>query len=128
MDEQLGIVLEPHRVICALHGEPFRAAWPDGYIPFLLHATDAVLGQEGFAAYAEGKVENINQMLDQRPLCCRMSPDDRLEAYAKSKIARPGFCRVCRNTASVVTIPLGAGGLPHSVCLLCLDKLEARPK
>lgn len=126
MDAQPSIVLEPRRVICSLHGKPFRAAWPAGYVPFMLHALRNVLGQDGFVAYAGGKVENINAMLDERPLCCRMSPGDRLDAYAVSKIANRGFCRLCRSTANVVTIPLGHEGLPHSVCLICLDKLDVR--
>ncbi len=128
MDDQPAIVHEPHRVICAKHGQPFRADWPAGYVPFMLLALQRVLDQEGFAAYAGGEVENINSLLDEKPLCCRMSQDHRLEAYATSGIFKPGFCRICRSPARVVTIPFGHddGVLPHAVCALCLEKLDFR--
>lgn len=124
MSETPSINLEPRRVICALHGEPFRERWPEGYTQFVLVAIDRVLNQDGFAAYADGKVEAINALLDARPLCCRMSPEHRLEAYARCGVGRDGFCRVCRKTARVVSMPLGA--MPHAVCFLCLEKLEVR--
>lgn len=125
-DNQPGITLEPRRVICARHGEPFRINWPAGYIPFMLHALERVLQQEGFSAYAGNQVENIDALLDQRPLCCRMSPDDRLEAYARSGIGTRGFCRVCRQPTNVCTIRIGENALPHAVCFLCLEQLQTR--
>ena len=126
--DQPGITMEPHRVICKLHGEPFRANWPAGYVPFLLFALDKVMGQEEFVAYAGGEVAKVNALLDERPLCCRLSPDDRLEAWSKTGLGQRGFCRVCRQPANVVTIPIGAGGLPHAVCFICMDKLEVRSR
>lgn len=123
-DQQPTIQLEPRRVICKLHGEAFRANWPAGYTTFLLFALDKVLRQEGFAAYAGGKVEAINGLLDERPLCCRMSPEDRLEAYAKSGIGTRGFCRICRQPASVCSVRIGENALSHAVCFLCLEKLQ----
>lgn len=125
MSGEPAIQLEPRRVICRLHGEPFRPGWPAGYVPFVLFALEAVLKQEGFAAYAGGDVANINTLLDEKPLCCRMSPEARLEAYAKSGLGRRGFCRLCRTHADVVLMPVG-GSLPHSVCFRCIDRLGVR--
>lgn len=120
------IMLEPGRVICKLHGQPFRANWPEGYVKFLLFAMNAVLGQEGFVALAGGNVETINALLDDRPLCCRMSPEKRLEAYAQSGIGHPGYCRLCRQHRTVVDVPIGQFGLPHAVCFRCFDRLEVQ--
>jgi hypothetical protein len=119
------INMEFHRCFCAVHGEPFREQWPKGYVSFVLPAMQAVLEQEGFRAYAGGDVEKINELLDQRPVCCRLSPDRLCQAYVESGVGVQGKCVCCGNRGpgtpySMATFPGGPAERHKHVCFLCV--------
>ncbi len=110
-----GIELSPTRVICSRHGEVFRAHWPQGYAVFALQAFEHVVKQEGFAAYADGKIGAAQALLDERPLCCRLSPETLLQVYVACGVGRSSRCAHCREVAA---------GTPYR-CSLPENRVEA---
>lgn len=131
MSEKPSINLEIRRVVCAVHGEPFREQWPKGYIPFLLFAIDAVMAQEGFVAYAGREVEKIDAMLDVKPLCCRLSPEKRLQAFVQCELGKIGTCAFCRKVAKGTPYHFMSESGPQRashVCFSCVANREGQPR
>jgi hypothetical protein len=127
------------RVCCARHGEPFRAKWPAGYLPFALMGIEYLLQQDGYfqhdlAKLQEGGADHraaMEQLLDRKPVCCRLPSRVLLQHYmragcfvAEQPVFTDAKCFNCRK--------VGAGGpyriahpggtvqeIPH-VCLRCV--------
>ena len=85
------------RAVCVVHGEVFRETWPKGYPVFVLAAFERVVGQEGFQAMSGGEVAKIHELLDQRPLCCRLSPETLLATYVECGVGVVSRCIGCRD-------------------------------
>ena len=93
------VVMEFDRACCLQHGEVFRAGWPSGYPSFVLLGVDRLMKSEFFAEECGGKIENANSKLDEKPLCCRLAPDELEQLYndadAKIKYAKLESCQGC---------------------------------
>lgn len=74
--DEPGIVVEPGAAWCAEHLEPFRAAWPAGYLPAVMALTFQALNHdEEIIRASGGRVEALTAVLREfGPLCCRLDP------------------------------------------------------
>lgn len=77
------INLEPERVICAKHGEPFRLTWPAGYPVFVVEGIQALVAMKTFSDECGGDVGTANRLLDLQPLCCRLGRNGLLTTFTK---------------------------------------------
>jgi hypothetical protein len=88
------------RVLCPVHGEPFRPQWPSGYLLFALKAFEQVIAQEDFAAETGSDKAQIGPALARKPLCCRLNAMALLELYRTvqedTRLWRYRTCEVCR--------------------------------
>lgn len=86
------LTLQPERVICGRHGEPFKHRWPSGYWEFAVLALDCLNHQKAFAAMAVEAVEAkgsilttvpaaVAHYLGGRPICCWLTKEELLEVY-----------------------------------------------
>jgi hypothetical protein len=76
------LFIKAERIMCGRHGEPFREAWPAGYPTFVMTALKNVCSGEAFTTALEsGGVEALGRLLDEKPACCRMRPEDLVLAY-----------------------------------------------
>lgn len=123
MSDEPRVNLTFERALCPMHGEPFREGWPAGYVQWLLPALDAVMAQEGFKAYASGEVEKVNRLLDQKPLCCRLSAEKLLELYVACGVGKRSVCNGCSKlalgTPYGVMSPTGPSRYRH-LCFVCV--------
>jgi hypothetical protein len=89
--------LDPQHVFCRRHGEPLRATWPAGYLPFALKLFEAFVQDERTFGYARGDTDRLNAAIaEMGPLCCFVSEEALREAYEASGIAKVGQCARCR--------------------------------
>lgn len=80
---RLGLVVNdfpPQRVICLLHGEPFRANWPKGYV-FATAVLINILGP--------GWADNS------KPLCCLAGPGVMRGIYIDADLGILARCEGC---------------------------------
>lgn len=113
----------PHtRVICGRHGEPFRAEWPKGYALFCVNGLKAVMESESFTKECGGDVDLVNGLLDQKPICCRLSPDELVSLYESCGIGHLGTCAACYQEKMTVPIrDLNFWGRVRRTVRLCLQ-------
>jgi hypothetical protein len=93
--ERPQVNLEMDRVVCGIHGEPFRAKWPEGYPTFAVEVFHAVAQTGVFSDVGEFK---INRMLKTKPLCCRLKeidPAKLVELYTRTSMAVTAVCSRC---------------------------------
>lgn len=100
------IILEPHLVLCATHGEPLRRRWPAGYAVFALSLFRVVVESDAFAEElglippdTPGDLQLLT--LAVKPLCCRvkdLDADTLVEIYNATEIGVPGLCVRCMRT------------------------------
>jgi hypothetical protein len=122
------LALEPAMVLCSQHGLLFQPCWPGGFVPFALEATQKVMAQPHVAEECGGKIERIQEILRETPLCCRLTVEElsELAAAALGEFLVIDFCTRCH---------LLAGGWyrtkkeawrrkpkPRFHCLTCLIK------
>lgn len=137
--------LQPTRLICARHGEPFRDTWPTGYPTYATIIFDAinhlpefaaVVGQCVTAGHAVGIPQAVGKLLDEAPACCRLPRETLLEVYEQVQknagpwwVAACSLCgrrglggpyrRVCPHPAAAGGQAPRTGSWPH-VCLRCV--------
>lgn len=93
------IKLSPETIWCSTHGEPFREAWPSGFVAFSMAVLDFVLVDDPEIARAAG---NDSHRLDAvlaefSPLCCRLPVPTLCLAYLNAGIGGVSRCRRCGN-------------------------------
>lgn len=93
------ILLTLERLLCARHGEPFRAQWPKGFPIFTVKAFQVVASKPEIAAAVEGDVRGIERLLDEKPACCRLTSDEMLALYGDAGIGVVATCQNCRRFA-----------------------------
>lgn len=135
------VPLEHRHVVCPTHGEPFRAEWPLGWDVFAPLVADLALRspalQTGLADPAFWREPGllwgdlptpvgramIRKLLDDRPACEWVRPQELLAAYTRSGIGRQGICRICGIARAGTPYGFVSGRgrelLPH-VCLVCI--------
>ena len=129
-DRKPPISLEHHRVACRLHMKPFRDEWPKGWPLFAVRAFQEVMGTDSMGADLGrlGRIENpeapleplIEQALDLKPACCRLSDAMLIECYLFSKIGCIRRCVRChRRRIGVTIMTSNMGTIPH-LCFWCL--------
>jgi hypothetical protein len=125
------IELPVQAVVCPIHGEPFRAAWPAGYATAVMtlvrHALES--SQELHEATG-GDAHRLNAVIaEYGPLCRLVSAEQRLEAYtasarASAEFGQHGVCAGCRKWTlggPYMGSIRGAGGvLTRHVCFECV--------
>ncbi|KKN72199.1 hypothetical protein LCGC14_0413360 [marine sediment metagenome] len=101
-----GIAVTHERLLCARHGEPYRAQWPKGFAITVVALMDYIFKRDDVAAEArelagcgpgdkpEPKV--VEQVLDRIPACCRVHTKQLREVYVKAKIGTRARCEDCR--------------------------------
>jgi len=94
---QLNLTFE--RTLCARHGEPFRAQWPKGFPIFVVKAFQAVASKPEIGEAVEGDITRIEELLDERPMCDRLTRDELLTLYGDAAIGRMDVCVNCRRMA-----------------------------
>lgn len=107
-DPKTTINLEPSRVICSRHGEPFQSRWPKGYLIFSVKGMHKLLMRDDFAN-DWGNIQKLNttltdqeaigQALDGFPMCCRLGSKDLIELYEESDVGVLKVCSNCSQTA-----------------------------
>ena len=81
-------------VFCRVHGEPFRPRWPKGYAIASIELLKAWISTQE----ETGKIEDVNGILKERPLCCRVSRDVLYAAYLASGVGKSRRCDLCGKT------------------------------
>lgn len=122
--ERLEVALDQRHIACSRHGEPFRANWPEGWSIFALAVSSRALGSPALQTGLQDPrfwrsidmvwedlpqrktPSQVRQMLETRPACEWVSPEQVLEAYRASGIGVVRLCQVCR---------LFRDGTPYSV-------------
>lgn len=135
--------IDPALVMCPWHGEPFRGAWPQGFLPFAIK-----LVEFGFAHLPEDARPSAimsdqakHQVLEaalrrHAPICCWLPEEKRLEAYTfadhdfyqemlEDSWAKDGVCDLCGNPGrgtrfQVVFKPGSPAQQLDHVCLSCV--------
>ncbi len=90
------------RVHCSRHGEPLRSQWPTGYAVMMIKLFEAVFRDQ--ATLADNKrdeddrtdPEKMHDLLDDTPMCCRVSDAKLLEIYTDAGFGVVAKCKVCR--------------------------------
>lgn len=132
------IDLTPKRVICSLHGEPFRRGWPKGYGIFSIKLFDAfckstdpeIIRQLG------GDKSGIETLLDERPLCCRSLKSELVPIYIESGVGDLAYCVMCglRKMGTPITLNVSKDGKSFKertykhVCFECVCDLRREAK
>ena len=143
--------LTPLTTICGRHGELFRAGWPKGYTTFIAIGLECLLADPFFAAEVkkvmagehaecvfvkEGEVAAIEALLNVKPMCCRIPPDDLrqvlIEVAEKSGCWEKKICNICgwkghgakyRKVAPSVKSTSPVGQHNH-VCITCVSGVD----
>jgi hypothetical protein len=122
------IELEVGRVMCPVHGEPFRRRWPSGYPGFVLYAFEALVARPDFQEATGGDQAKIGPLLDRVPMCCRLPKEVLYAVYRRVQeqfhVWHLGRCRVCDRRDAVggpIKVPRGGGRVRtiDHVCLRC---------
>lgn len=118
------IDLSTERVVCPRHAEPFFRHWPEGYPTFALGAIGTLMEDRGFAEMVGGNIDKVNEILDQRPICERISGPNLMRLYLSSEIGRERRCDLCHEdsigTPFRMGQPDGSIRTYHHVCFSCV--------
>ena len=117
MAGRLPIELTFDRVACQLHGEPFRATWPNGWPVFAVFLLKHLVN----TGFAHAPVPDVEAKLDELPACCRVPDDVLLEAYAHSGIGSLLCCTNCETIALGAPFSFAKGGREVTLDHLCFD-------
>lgn len=72
---------------CTEHREPFRARWPEGGVIAMVRLFEATVADPRIAAYAGGKVAELEAVLGEfAPLCCFIDPGELARIYAEAGV------------------------------------------
>lgn len=85
----------PEAAVCAIHGEPWRGAWPKGMAQLAILAVELIQTDVALAAEAEGDVARIPALLLARPACERVPVGRLRQAYLDAEIGVEGDCAIC---------------------------------
>lgn len=125
----------PEASVCAIHGEPFRKAWPKGAAAIAILAIETIQESAELALEAGGDVERIPQLLLDRPACERVPIGRIRQLYLDADIGVAGRCVVCGRerlgTEYQRSVPGRFGGrrvvVDRHVCFDCvLERLVSR--
>lgn len=109
--------LSPGRVICARHGEPFRAGWPTGYPAFALTLLQPLLA-------TAANLDELGRHLDQQAACCRAPRSALLAAYLDCGVGVLARCQHCRKRepGTPYSVSAPGGGVQHiaHLCFHCV--------
>jgi len=131
IDKNDTIAISIERIACPRHGEPFRANWPKGWAMFSLPLVQEILESEevheeiakleGHEGDPDHKLNprTVEQVLDIRPACCRVSPERLLKAYHESNVGTIKRCKVCGKKRSGTSYKTSLAELSH-VCFECV--------
>ena len=112
------------RMLCARHGEPFRAQWPKGYPIFMVHAFQAVASKPEVAAAVEGDITGLERLLDEKPACERLTRDELLALYGDAGIGKVAECVNCKRAALGTPYstsgPAGRVTAAQHICFECV--------
>lgn len=121
--------IELDQVFCARHGELLRKHFRPAYEVFACHALSVLLKKDEYKELCQGDPEKLPDLLLEKPLCCRLSSSELLDAYlmlqARLGLWDVGQCSLCLGRA------LGAPWTPYDgrdiplvgipfVCLYCV--------
>jgi hypothetical protein len=126
--------LKPTRVWCPKHGEPLRAQWPKGHLPATIKLFQQVCAEgsmwveaaanAGIQQGQEVPVAAVEEVLDVRPLCCRVDRDFLLTLYLDMGIGVLKVCQLCFKSHMGTSICARERHFAH-VCFECvLDRLR----
>lgn len=116
---QPDIDLTVGRTSCPLHLAPYKSKWPMGYAIFVGGLLDTVLADPQFQQEADGKTQQINVLLDLKPLCCRVFPERLMQVYEQSKIGKIDVCTICELKALGTQIETAQEKFSH-LCFSCV--------
>lgn len=119
------IVLDHTRIMCPIHGEPFRERWPEGYLKFGLTLFQAHMEDPEVQTVSGGDIEKAAKMLDGRPLCCRFDVETVVAAYMASGVGRSGVCQGCRKVAMGTRFLTSSKSYSH-LCFRCVAGAKAQ--
>lgn len=117
------IELSIEHVFCPRHGEPFRGHWPRGYTTASMALLSDLLNNPTFETLTDGPIEAINDLLEQRPICERVSQTSLMAAYISSGIGRERRCELCgeRELGAAYSMNRPGGVLSYRhVCFRCV--------
>jgi hypothetical protein len=83
------------RIVCARHGEPFRADWPTGFPTFSLALFEELTKDQQFADVVGKHTNLIHEALDHQPMCERLPKLTLYGAYLKSGLGTEDLCEGC---------------------------------
>jgi hypothetical protein len=92
------LTLAFEQMLCARHGEPFRAQWPKGYSQIIIAAMETIQHDDSLAAECEGDLARLPAILAKRPICCRLPVEKMLEIYEHAQIGSVCACDICRES------------------------------
>jgi hypothetical protein len=130
------ILVTPQTVVCASHGEHFRARWPTGWAVFALSMLQAALDSPELqkatrlAGHRIGKprAEDINKVLAKRPTCYFVDRDTIRDALIAAGLLAKQRCDMCgvvrlAGNYDIGGLPIvGDGRRTMTVCVeCCLD-------
>jgi hypothetical protein len=113
------IQLPVKRVMCQMHGEPFRSQWPLGYAVFMTKVTFKALESEKLQRVTRGRVEQIDRALEIRPACMWVPVDTIMEAYRESGIGTIARCNVCGERVLGTSFKTQRADYSH-ICFGCI--------
>lgn len=114
-------------LLCGRHGEPFRENWPLGYSSFFTIGFDRLLEKEEIQKECKGQLEDLDKLLEVKPLCCRLPSSELFTLYEDvNKMAKVWYVKLCSNCARFrfggpyrVGIPGGIHWFKH-LCMSCV--------
>ena len=132
----VGLLLPTGRVLCPVHGEPFRSRWSDGYPAFVAAGLESLKLCSLWQNSIDGDGASIEAALDTRPICCVIADQDPgllQAAYSAAATSVPGLwgvgrCTVCsvicEGCSPAVQLAGDGDGLPAGawVCLRCVSE------
>ena len=105
------INLDHTRMLCPMHGEPFRKEWPSGYPHYVVMSFQLVTALDGFWNKNEGETDKdyIERALSAKPTCCRIGPEAMVELLHRinedTQTWSDGWCRYCNMASRSICWP-----------------------
>lgn len=132
-----GVVLDHRRVLCAVHGEPFRAEYPRGYAVFMVEAFRAYAALDGTLEEArrlsgtpdgaDVPVKAMELALDIKPACCRLPRAALVAVYERCGLGVTKRCKACGRKAKGT--PISAVNATYShLCFSCVAGASETPQ
>jgi len=131
-----GVFISSKRMYCALHGEPFRERYPMGVPIFTVKAFQIVSGLDSFTKrVSELSGKPIGELdpklmakaLDEKPLCCWLSPDQLVGVYRECDIGVLAICNACGARRFGTRYITRAQTFKH-LCFQCVSRASATPQ